>query len=339
MKLGETHLERAVQDGIISAEQADRLRQLAARADREEGSRERFRIVNNFAEIFVSIGQIMLAVGITSSFALAPPKFWQFMAAAAAVFSIVMAEFFYSRARMLWPSIVACIMTTFFATITISLLFGFQPGVYRNLWDYGGDIRTPLTAFVTLGVLLFRYRLPFLALPLAVLGLVLAHTVFRIDTQSLMAIVGIACLSIAVWLDLGDPERVLRRSDFAFWLYVAGAPMLLHPVYYQLVWSNAVTGGSTLLVALIASIATLFGLALDRRSPIVASLTYVGIVITWSIGRVATSTSGAVTLTLLVLGVAVILLGVLWRPARRLLLAPFEGSSFAKMLPPVREGT
>ena len=68
-------LDAAVVAGVITRAQADALEEFAAsRAGRPHASDERFVIVNNFAELFVAIGIVILAVagmrfvGVTADF-------------------------------------------------------------------------------------------------------------------------------------------------------------------------------------------------------------------------------------------------------------------------------
>jgi hypothetical protein len=290
--------------------------------------------VNNFAEIFVSIGQILLVVAITFSSGLVSPDLAKACALGGIVLGIVMAEFFNFRARMLLPSIIACVSAAYFAAVLTTMILGFGRG---GVWSAALDFRVALVAFATLAILLWRHWLPFLAMPVAGLGLLFAFSIFGLS-HVVLGVTGLLFLAFAVCLDLGDPARTARRSDFAFWFYVAGAPMLLHPVYSSLVRADDPAMASIAVLST-AAIAGLFGLVLDRRSPIVASLGYLGVVVGWGAGRIAATPGGRITLTLFLLGVGVILLGVLWGPVRRLVLRPLVNSPWIAKLPPVREGT
>src|SRR5262249_18626631 len=138
-------------------------------------------------------------------------------------------------------------------------------------------------------------------------------------------------LILAVVLDLRDRERLTRKSAFAFWLYVAGAPLFLHPIYQ----SVTEPGQSTMAIVTVLVVATascLFGLLLDRRSPIVASLVYLGIVITWSARAISLSPEIQTALTLFILGVGVMLLGVWWKQARAAILGVLP-TALARRLP------
>ena len=186
-----------------------------------------------------------------------------------------------------------------------------------------------LVATASLGLAIFRYRLPFLALPFvgALAGLASALSASQIS----FVIAGAISLVIAVALDLRDRERLTRNSAFAFWLYVAGAPLFLHPIYS----SVTAPGQSTmaiLTVLVIAGASCFIGLLLDRRSPIVASLLYLGIVITWSARAISLSPQIQTALTLFILGIGVMLLGVWWKQARAAVLEILP-ANFVRRLP------
>jgi uncharacterized membrane protein YGL010W len=95
--------------------------------------------------------------------------------------------------------------------------------------------------------------------------------------------------------------------------------MFLHPIY----GSVTALGESALAIAAVLAVAAaacLFGLLLDRRSPIVASLLYLGVIIAWSAKALSVSPQLQTALTLFILGTGVMLLGVWWKQARAALL-------------------
>jgi hypothetical protein len=321
----ESDLDAAVSQNVISAEQAAKLREIAqARVRQPHGTNERFNIVNNLSEIFVSIGQILFFVALFifvgsygSNAAIAVP-----IAGIAAGW--VMAEFFSRYRNMRWPAIVASVA----AAICAGSLFYERPRVMFM----PPNLMIPfLVAAASLGLSILRYRLPFLALPFACLVTGFASVALPWPRELSLVVAGAVALIIAVTLDLRDRERTTRNSAFAFWLYVAGAPMFLHPIYS----SVTALGQSTLAIVLVlavAAIACLFGLLLDRRSPIVASLLYLGVVITWSARAISLSPQIQTALTLLILGVGVMLLGVWWKQAREAVLGVLP-SNVVRCLP------
>ena len=324
----ESDLDAAVSQNLITAEQASKLREIAhARVRQPHGTNERFNIVNNLAEIFVSIGQVLFFAALFifvgsygANAAIAIPI-------AGIIAGWAMAEFFARYRNMRWPAIVASIAAAACTAWLVAVLSG-GPNArnVETMWQLSA-----VAAVLSLALSLARYRLPFLILPfVSVLG-ALASWALPWPREITMVVAGAAALTVAVFLDLRDRERMTRSSAFAFWLYVAGAPMFLHPIY------SSVTspGQSTLAITavlFVAAVACIFGLLLDRRSPIVASLLYLGIVIAWSAKTLSVSPQIQTALTLPILGVGVMLLGVWWKQARAAVLGTLP-PTLARRLP------
>jgi hypothetical protein len=324
----ESDLDQAVLQNIISAEQASKLREIAqARMRQPHGSNERFNIVNNLAEIFVSIGQVLFFAALFifvgsygASAAITIPI-------AGIVAGWAMAEFFARWRNMRWPAIVASIA----AALCVGWLVFVLDGGSQYQYSKSYLIAPLLATTVSLGVSIVLYRLPFLILPFVSMAGLLATWMLPWPREITMVVAGAAALTAAVWLDLRDRERMTQLSAFAFWLYVAGAPMFLHPIYS----SMTAPGQSALAIALVltvAVVACVFGLLLDRRSPIVASLLYLGIIIAWSARALSVSPQIQTALTLFILGVGVMLLGVWWKQARTAVLGLLP-ATFARRLP------
>lgn len=323
----DSDLDTAVSQNIISAEQASKLRGIAqARVRKPHGTNEGFVVVNNLAELFVSIGQVLFFIALF----IAVGNFSSNVALALPITGIVagwaMAEFFAKYRNMRWPAIVASIAAAACAGWLVFILSG---GMRAQAPEPTYLIIPFLVATASLGLAIFRYRLPFLALPFvgALAGVASALSASQIS----LVIAGAIALVLAVVLDLRDRERLTRNSAFAFWLYVAGAPLFLHPIYS----SVTAPGQSTMAiitVLIIAAASCFIGLLLDRRSPIVASLLYLGIVITWSARAISLSPQIQTALTLFILGVGVMLLGVWWKQARTAVLGVLP-PPFVRRLP------
>ncbi len=305
----DSDLDAAVSQNIISAEQASKLREIAqARVRKPRETNERFVVVNNLAELFISIGQILFFVAL----ALAGGVIG---IAISVVAGWAMAEFFARHRNMRWPAIVGSIAAALSAGWLVFVLIG---GFERNSWQ--SNLLLPyLAALVSIGFAIWRYRLPFLALPLACSLAGLASTLLPWPREISLVVAGAIALILAVALDLADRQRMTRKSAFAFWLYVAGAPLFLHPIYSSLTSPGQSTAAMALVLA-IAAASCVFGLILDRRSPIVASLIYLGVIIAWSARALALSPSAQTALALFILGIGVMLLGVWWKQARAALL-------------------
>lgn len=128
-------------------------------------------------------------------------------------------------------------------------VWAFQSGI--GLWPEGGpdsyrdyhryiDWRWLTLELATLAaavVLLYRYKLPFMVMPVAVtiwyLSMDVAHMLMQKDgfdwtfTRDVSLVFGLATCAIAVWVDLRTrtADNAEDRQDFAFWLYLFGAIM------------------------------------------------------------------------------------------------------------------
>lgn len=309
----ESDLDEAVSQNIVSAEQAAKLRALVQeRVRRPHGSNERFVVVNNLAELFVSIGQVLFFIALFIAVGSMGPSAALALPIAGIVAGWAMAEFFARYRNMRWPAVVASIA----AAVCAGWLAMALSGGWSARWYDLSLFRLPaLVAAGSLGLAIWRYRLPFLALPFAYLLAVLASAALPWPRELSTIAAGAAALIVAVWLDLRDRERITRNSAFAFWLYVAGAPLFLHPIYSSLTAPGQTTS-AVVSVLIVAAVSCVLGLLLDRRSPIVASLLYLGVIIAWSARALTISPQIQTALTLFILGVGVMLLGVWWKQAR-----------------------
>ncbi|WP_439587909.1 DUF2157 domain-containing protein [Hydrogenophaga sp.] len=94
-----------------------------------------------------------------------------------------------------------------------------------------------LATLIAAVVLLWRFKLPFLVMPVAVtiwyLNMDVAHMLMQKDgldwefTRDVSLVFGLATCALAVWVDLRTRTATgaENRQDFAFWLYLFGAVM------------------------------------------------------------------------------------------------------------------
>src|SRR5262245_36702592 len=102
--LQDADLDAAVAEGIVTAEQASALRDLAKRPERERaielGHEERFRFLRGFNDLFFSVGLLLFLAGFYN---LLPPTAWGFAATAAVAWGL--AELAVARLRLVLPGI------------------------------------------------------------------------------------------------------------------------------------------------------------------------------------------------------------------------------------------
>lgn len=143
----------------------------------------------------------------------------------------------------------AGILATLAVCLVSLAVWAFQSGI--GLWPEGAndsyrdyhrfiDWRWLTLEFATLAaavVLLYRFKLPFMVMPVAVtiwyLSMDVAHMLTQKDgfdwefTRDVSLVFGLATCAIAVWVDLRSrtAANAEDRQDFAFWLYLFGAIM------------------------------------------------------------------------------------------------------------------
>ncbi len=353
MTITEEDLRAATAAGIVDEAQAARLSALAhQRAGRlAQGlpEDEPFELFKGFAEIFISVGLVLL---ISSAMA--------FASAIGGVFAITLGlaalcwfagTYFTLKRRMTLPSIV--------------LVSGYSIGMggfiawlieVLNLPDSGWVIA--VIGLLGIAAMLFHYRtfrVPFsmfiaglfgLAVVFGITGTVTPNDVmWGTDWNSLFdlrqgggiafgtMVFGLLAFAAGIWFDIRDPHRVGRMARSAFWLHLLAAPALVNTV---MMTAYNVQGGTGILLTTIGLILiTLFALVIDRRSFLTAGLGYLAAVILWVMGQGDGDLS--VPTLMLVLGSIVTYLGTFWINLRVKLMHALPNFPGKDRLPPYSE--
>ena len=329
-------LAKGVERGIITAEQAERLRALETAGEPPElpvsPDDEQLRFISGFSDVFVTIGLAMFlgAVGYFALSSYGPFGMWM----AIAVTAWLLAEFFTRLRRMALPSIVLLIVFAWAAFAASAIFLG--PGATYSssqsvwaLFAFGVIEPAMLAGAAFLTVLLtalhyWRFRVPITiaagcgALLLMVIGL--ASGLFPQSSRgahsALILACGLAIFGLAMRFDMTDPERLTRRTDIAFWLHLLAAPLIVHSVTRGLVTDASKLDPGTAVAIIAVFLALSFvAVLIDRRAMLVSGLTYAGIAF-WTLIRQAGLSDMTTPLTVLVLGTFVLLLSAGWRPLR-----------------------
>lgn len=318
-------LDAAVGEGILTRDAATAFRAFVARRQSaHEADEESVRLVTSFNDIFVTIAAILLlsALGWLAG-KISPTLGGASVAAAAWAF----AEYFTRKRRMALPS--------------LALLLAFVWGVFSTglgvvgVDDFarGGYGVAASAAAAALATWLHwrRFMVPVTvaAGAAAVAGAVLALGIALVPALRefilpLVFVAGLGLFGLALRWDAGDLARKTRRSDVAFWLHLAAAPLIVHPVFSLLGAGGATVAGAAGAVAIYAVLAVV-ALAVDRRALLVSALAYVLYAAT-TLFEAAGSSTEAFALTALVIGSVLLSLSAFWHHARRLVLAPLPAS-------------
>jgi hypothetical protein len=350
-------LNKGVEQGIITAEQAGRLRALEGIVEPPElpGSPddEQLRFIGGFGDIFVTIGLAMV-VGAIGFFAL-----WSGSTVAAwiavAITAWLLAEFFTRLRRMALPSIFLLIV---FAAAVFFAGAGAFPdtGPHRNSFSFsiaglfGFDTSHPsvlatagfLTVLLT-GAYYWRFRVPITiaaacaALTATVVGLAYGFVpeLSRVAHDAVILACGLAIFALAMRFDIADPERLTRRTDIAFWLHLLAAPLVVRSLIPGMMGqAPTLSAGSAVAVIVVFLALSFVAVLIDRRAVLVSGLSYVGVAF-WTLLREAGLSDMPILpipLTILTLGGFVLLLSAGWRPLRAGILSIFP-SAVTRRLP------
>lgn len=313
-------LDAAIDAGILSAQQAESFRAfVAGRRHERPADEESVRLITSFNDIFVTIAAVLLLSALGWLAGKVMPALG---GASVAVAAWAFAEYFTRRRRMALPSIallLAFVWGVFATGLGLVGIEDFANGGYGvaasaavaalAAWAHWRRFMVPVTiaagATAAAGALL--------ALGLALVP-ELRHAVLPLTFGA-----GLGLFALAIKWDSSDPERKTRRSDVAFWLHLAAAPMIVHPAFSLLGGQGNVSGalGAVGIYALLALVA----LVVDRRALLVSALIYVLYAAT-TLFQAAGSSAEAFALTALVIGSALLSLSAFWPHARRLALAP-----------------
>jgi len=338
-------LDEAVRSGIITEGQAAALQELPARRHAARHSHalsdERFVFMKNFNEFFITLGIVLLSIGLF----VADSTFFGLGAAFPVIFIALMwalAEFLTRKHKLTLPSIVLALLIV--PGIAWYLHAAMSTGSDETGWrGIPQDLIIPALA-ASLAALLFylRFRLPFTLLLLAgslVVAFIAAYARY-FDSSSepvsygLVLFTGLATLAAAQWYDMSDRERLTRRADCGFWLTLIAAPLIVHPIAGLISSGAEMTAQTSLITIAVVILFTLAALIIDRRALLVSSLAYLGGAMVYTFTSLG-GEQNALWITLLLIGASVILLGVGWQRARRAVMS-FIPSLLTQYLPVVR---
>jgi hypothetical protein len=334
----ESDLDGAVAAGAISRQAADALRNhIAARRFAPAVDEEHFRLLTGFNDIFVSIAvALVLAAVAWIGKSITTPL----AGALVAVVAWGLAEYFTRHRRMALPSIL--------------LLLAFVGGVAATLVgimvELDPDLPKQTNAAIGAGIGLVaagaawlhwkRFMVPVTvaAGAVALVGVVVALAMAAIPVPEdaiypILLVGGVAVFALAMWWDMSDRERRTRRADVAFWLHLAAAPLIAHPVFHMLgVFNEQIGAGTAVIVLALYLVFGFIALAVDRRALLVSSLAYV-LYAMYALFQTAGAVELAWAFTGLAIGSALLTLSAFWHPMRKLVVGTL--GQLGDRLPPV----
>jgi MFS family permease len=336
----ESDLNAAVEAGAIPASAAENLRRhVAAQRNAPAVDEEHFRLLSGFNDIFVAVALALLLAAISQIGATITEAAGGLGVAVASWF---LAEYFTRRRRMALPSIL--LLLAFVGGVAATLI-GVLVAANPDLPDWvdatiAGGIG--LIAATAAWLHWRRFMVP-ITVAAGALGLVAAVTATLVISlpdaledsalYPLLLVGGCVLFAAAMRWDMSDTDRRTRRSDVAFWLHLAAAPLIAHSMFRMLGVFDADIGAGV--AAIVIALYVAFGfvaLAVDRRALLVSSLAYV-LYALYALFRSAGAVELGAAFTGLVIGSALLTLSAFWQPMRRMVVGTL-GSLSAK-LPPV----
>ncbi|MCA1199082.1 hypothetical protein K9B35_13980 [Sphingomonas sp. R647] len=345
----EVDLNSAVEAGAISPEAAAAFRDhIASMRSAPIADEEPFRLLTGFNDIFVAIAAALMLVAVAKIGGEIKP--W-FGGVAVAALAWGLAEYFTRVRRMALPSIllllafVGGIAATLvgIVAVNVELLERYVGNDNETLQRQVGAAIAATVGIATAGAAWLHWRrfmvpITVAAGAVAVIGVMIALIMIAIPTAQdwAMPIVlggGVLMFLFAMRWDMSDRERKTRRADVAFWLHLAAAPMIAHPIFRMLgIFDGAVQPGMAAVVLLLYVGFAIVALAVDRRALLVSSLAYV-LYAMYALLQTAGAVELGAALTALVIGSALLTLSAFWQPMRGLVVGPLGG--LGNRLPPV----
>lgn len=346
----ESDIDLAVAGGAISIEAAAALRgHVAASRNAPAVDEEQFRLLTGFNDIFVSIACVLLLAalaGIGGAIArvLAPAL------VAAAAWGL--AEYFTRTRRMALPSII--LLLAFVGGVATTMGIGItNQAVLDWIKSFDGErmqaaigslIAAAIGSLTAVGAYAHwrRFHVPITvaAGAVSVVAVALSLIAGLIPGAAdaiipLVLVAGLAMFAFAMRWDLSDRERRTRRSDVAFWLHLAAAPMIAHALFHVLgVFDGDMSVAKALMVLALYVAFAIVALAVDRRALLVSSLAYV-LYALYALFTQAGAVELSAAFTGLVIGSALLLLSAFWQIVRRRVVVML-GDRLTRRLPPVQ---
>lgn len=364
-------LRAAVGANVITADQASRLEAfLISRMDGDEtpvAGQENLRFLANFNDIFITLGLIILFIGLTTFVSMiATPSVASGSILSGIIAALViggaawaMLEYFAGRRRLLLPSMALTLMFCMFMMLGLTALYGrmvvgadfmatFDPDDMIQLTGNMGIVAF-LSSLLAAGLVFLRFRLPFSLAVMAIslsaavytflslyggLGLILGGTAFLL--------LGVLTFVAAVLFDMQDPERIRKPSDHAFWLHLAAAPQIIWGVSTIVTGSNILAGSTSgtdnatqsLVLLGVLIVIGILSLAINRRALIAASLATFIFGLSFVLSEAGLDASNIFIMVTIIIGSGVVLLGAGWKTARRAVLVFFpKGGTWNRVFP------
>ena len=308
-------LNLAIEKKIFSAGSVEAFRSMMSSTHGSPAvDEENFRLVGGFNDIFIVIACALLlfsSLWVMSSIS----EVMGYLVFAGLSWGL--AEIFVLKRKMALPAII--LLLAF-----VGGVFAFSQALFSSLLEFSPIISTALS---TLAAYFHwrRFQVPItIAVGTGAALALLASIVMSIVPEStgmLMATLffcGCIAFTGAMYWDSADTSRITRKSDVAFWLHLLSAPLIIHPIFWNLgVLDGNESFSNMALVVLLYLFMAVLSILIDRRAFMVSSLMYV----IYALSSLIDNYGGigySFPLTGMVMGASLLLLSIYWQRVRAL---------------------
>ena len=307
-------LNLAIEKKIFTSESVNEFRKTISEINNSSPvDEESFQLIGGFNDIFVVIACCLLLFSLI--FILRPIN-ESFALLSFVCLSWALSEFFVLKRRMSLPAIV--------------LLIAFVGGIFilsSSFFTKSSDISLMMGAAASTVAAYFhwlRFKVPITIAAGTVASISLIISIFLTAFPNikdwilvLVCICGLGTFVLAMYWDSCDISRVTRKSDVAFWLHLASAPLIIHPLFSSL---GVLDGNQNMFnmagVIILYALMTLISVAIDRRAFMISSLAYVLYAFS-SILKNYGDVGFSFAVTGVFMGAVLLLLSAFWHLARR----------------------
>ena len=364
----ESDLANAIEAGVLTPAQADAFRNHVAEGRHTPAvDEEHFRLLTGFNDIFVAIATVLILVAVGwIGFYIGgqifnieregPVEIGASVACGAATVAItswLLAEYFTRQRRMALPSILLLLGFSGGVLAASGALFGANAPWLAEQFNAVTDVQreqlgggiAAIVGIITAAATYVHWKRFMVPITVAVgavtavgiaIGMIMAFfPAMRDWTNPVVLGAGVIVFAVAMGWDGSDLERRTRRSDVAFWLHLAAAPLIAHPIFHMLgVFDGDISIPMAMIVLALYVVFAIVALAIDRRALLVSSLVYV-LYAMYSLFESTGAVELSAALTGLVIGSALLMLSAFWQPMRRGVVGLLGG--LGGSLPPTQQ--
>ena len=328
-------LTSAISAGALSEIDAERFRSyLVKRRSLVPADDETVRLAHNFNDVFVSLGlaTVIFAAGSLVVSLAETSESASVLALGGLLVCLAcwrLSKHFTRRKRMALPSIIlflAFVAGAAAIPLSIATAEASLPGDEAIMefavlvstvaatiaaWRHWCVFQVPISVAVIVLLLLGTTGLAVL-----LLAQFISPALPEFFLPAILFLSGIVTFVFAMAMDASDRKRITRRSDIAFWLHLAAAPLIVHPVFQALgVMEGSPSGIAITLSLLIYAGLACLAIAIDRRALLVSALVYMVYALSHVLAKVGVIEFGF-AMTAFAIGSGILSLSAFWGELR-----------------------